>query len=280
LFSLLKIIVSVCVLFLSVEGFAGDPFRFTAGARQSGMAYVCVMNNDLWSSFHNQAGLAYNKSLSFGFNYNNRFSISELSTRSAGVTIPAGRASVGAIYSHFGYNDFSRQAFGVACGMPLSDIVAGGVQIGWYYERSKGEYNDNQMLIPEAGIIVTASENVKIGVHVFNPVPNSLRKTDIPTRLRTGAGIALSKELFAGVEAEMSTGDKLILRTGFEYAAAKKLLVRGGFSTESSSFSFGIGYRAGEALIDFAFSTHERLGITSSLSIVFEIKYKPKSEKN
>jgi hypothetical protein len=229
------------------------------------------MNNDLWSSFHNQAGLANNKSLSFGLNYNNRFSISELSTRSAGVTIPVGRASIGALYSHFGYSDFSRHAIGVACGMPLSEIVAGGVQIGWYNERSKGEYNNNQMLIPEAGIVITASENVKIGVHIFNPVPNSLRKTDIPTRLRTGAGVTLSKDLFAGVEAEMITGDKLILRTGFEYAAVKKLLVRGGFSTESSSFSFGVGYRAGQTFIDFAFLTHERLGITSSVSIVFEI---------
>lgn len=272
MFSLQKIIVSFCFVFLSVEGFAGDPFRFAAGAREAGMGYAFVMTNDLWSSFHNQAALAFNKTCSFGFNYNNRFNISELSTRSAGINIPAGRVSLGAQYSHFGYSDFSRQSIGVACGMPLSDIIAGGVQIGWYYERSEGEYNSNQTIVPEAGIIVTASENVKIGVHVFNPVPNSLRKSDIPTRLRTGACVSLSREFSAGVETEMSTGDNPILRTGFEYAAAKKLLVRGGFSTESSSFSFGVGYRAGPATIDFAFSTHERLGLTSSVSVVFEMK--------
>lgn len=272
MFSLLKIIVSFCVIFLSVEGFAGDPFRFMAGARQTGMAYVCVMNNDLWSSFHNQAGLAFNKSYSFGFNYNNRFSISELSTKSAGITVPAGRASLGVVYSQLGYTDFRRQTIGLACGMSLSDIIAAGVQIDWYSERSTGEYNNNQKLIPEAGIIVAASENVKLGIHIFNPVPNSIRKYDIPTRLRTGAGIILSKELFAGVETEMSTGNKLILRTGFEYKAAEKLMIRGGFSTESSSFSFGVGYRAGPAMIDFAFSTHERLGITSSVSVIYIIK--------
>lgn len=257
---------------MSVKSFAGDPFRLMAGAKQAGMAYVCVMNNDLWSSFHNQAGLALNKSFSFGFNYENRFSIKELGTRTAGVTIPAGRVSLGMVYSHFGYSDFRRQMIGLACGMPLSHNIVAGIQIDYFSEMTTGEYNNYQMITCEAGIIVTASENVKIGMHVFNPVPNSIRKSDMPTGLRVGAGVNLSKGLFAGVETEMSTGHKLVMRTGFEYEAAKKFLVRGGFSTENSSFCFGVGYRDGPAMIDFGFSTHEKLGITSSVSIIFEMK--------
>ena len=70
----------------------------------------------------------------------------------------------------------------------------------------------------------------------------------------------------------MCTGHKLVLRTGFEYEAAKKFLIRGGFSTENSSFCFGVGYHGEPAMIDFGFSTHDRLGITSSVSLVFEIK--------
>lgn len=257
---------------MSVKGFAGDPYKLMAGSRQAGMANVCVMNIDLWSSFHNQAGLALNKSFSFGLNYENRFSIKELGTRTAGVTIPAGRVSLGAVYSHFGYSDFRRQMIGLACGMPLSDNIVAGVQIDYFSERTTGEYNNNQMITCETGIIVKASENVKIGMHVFNPVPNSIRKSDMPTGLRVGAGVNLSKGLFAGVETEMSTGHKLVIRTGFEYEAAKKFLVRGGFSTENSSFCFGVGYRSGPAMIDFGFSTHDRLGITSSVSVIFEMK--------
>ena len=274
MFSLQKIIVSSCVVFLSVNGFASDPLRLMAGARQTGMAHVCVMNIDLWSSFHNQAALALNKSFSFGFNNENRFSIKELGTRTAGVTIPAGRVSMGVVYSHFGYSDFRRQMIGLACGMPFSDIIVAGVQIDYFSERTTGEYSNYQTISCEAGIIVTVSENVKIGMHVFNPVPNSIRKSDMPTGLRVGAGVTLSKGLFAGIETEMSTGHKLVMKTGFEYEAAKKFLVRGGFRTENSSFCFGVGYRAGPAIIDFGFSTHDRLGITSSVSLIFIIKEK------
>ncbi len=272
MFSLQKIIVSSCVIFLSVKGFAGDPFTLMSGAKQTGMANVCVMNSDLWSSFHNQAGLAFNKSFSFGFNYENRFSIKELGTRTAAITIPAGRVSLGAIYSHFGYSEFRRQMTGLACGIPLSDIITAGIQIDYFSERTTGEYNNNQILTCEAGIIISASENLKVGMHIFNPVPNSLRKSDMPTGLRVGAGVNLNKDLFAGIETEMSTGHKLVIRTGFEYEAAKKFLVRGGFSTENNSFCFGMGYRAGPAMIDLAFSTHEKLGVTSSVSIIFDIK--------
>ena len=274
MFSLQKIIVSSFVVFLSVNGFAGDPYNLSAGARQTGMAQVCIMNNDLWSSFHNQANLAYNKSFSFGFNYDSRFDIKELGTRSAAITLREGRVSLGAVYSHFGYTDFRRQMTGLACGIPLSNILAAGVQIDYFAERTTGEYNDHQMLTCEAGIILKASGNVKIGVHVFNPLPNSIRKSDMPTGLKAGAGVKLSKELFAGVETEMSTGQNIVLRTGFEYEVAKKIMIRGGFCNENNSFCFGMGYLVGHAMIDFGFATHEQLGITSSVSMIFKINEK------
>jgi len=269
--SLHKISVSVFFIFLSLTASGGDLYRLSAGAGEAGMGYVCVMKNGFWSSFHNQASLAYNNSFSFGFNYENRFSIKELGTRSAGITIPAGKASLGAVYSHFGYTDYKREMTGLACGMKLSEKLSAGVQVDYFSERTSGEYNNNQSVTCEAGLLITPSENIRIGIHLFNPVPNSIRKTYMPATLRVGAGTELNKLLFAGVEAEMSSGSKLIIRTGFEYEAAKKLWLRGGFSTNNSSFSFGLGYLAKIAQIDLGFVTHEKLGVTTSVSIVFKI---------
>ncbi|MCX6326060.1 MAG: hypothetical protein NT144_05340 [Bacteroidia bacterium] len=269
--SLLKISVSVFISFFSLTASGGDPYRPSAGAGEAGMGYVCIMKNGFWSSFHNQASLAFNNSSSFGFNYENRFSIKELGTRSVGMTIPAGKASLGAVYTHFGYTDFKREMTGLACGMKLSDKISAGVQIDYFSERTSREYINNQSITCETGLLITPSENIGIGIHLFNPVPNSIRKTYLPTTLRIGAETYLSKVLFAGVETEMSSGSKLIFRTGFEYEAAKKLWLRGGFSTNNNSFSFGSGYLAKIAQIDFGFTTHEKLGVTSSVSIVFEI---------
>ena len=123
----------------------------------------------------------------------------------------------------------------------------------------------------ETGLIASPSDNIKIGLHLFNPVPNSLRKNNQPVSISVGAGIDLSKILFAGAEAEMSTGSNLILRTGFEYEAVKNLWLRAGFSTRNNSFCFGTGYQIGIVKIDLGFATHEILGVTSSVSLIFKI---------
>jgi hypothetical protein len=109
-------------------------------------------------------------------------------------------------------------------------------------------------------------------MHVFNPVPNSVRKSDMPSGLSIGAAVSLNKGLFVGVETGIITGQKLFIRTGFEYEAVKNFQVRGGFSTENSSFSFGLGYLLKSMKIDLSFSTHDRLGVTSSVSIIFKIR--------
>ena len=269
--SLLKISVSLFFIFSSLTASAGNPYDLSAGAGEAGMGFVCVMRNSFWSCFQNQAALAYNNSLSAGFNYENRFNIKELGTSTAAIVIPAGKASVAAVYSHFGYPDFKRDLTGLACGLKLTGKLAAGVQIDYYSERTSGEYDNNQSVTFETGLIMTPSDNIWIGIHLFNPVPNSLRKTYMPEKLRIGAGTYLTTALFAGLEAEMSTGSKLIIRTGLEYEAAKKLWIRSGFSTDNNSFCFGLGYLTKIVMIDLGFVTHEKLGVTSSVSLIFKI---------
>jgi hypothetical protein len=269
--SLLKISVSVIFILSASTASGRDPYRSPAGAAEAGLSYVCIMKTGFWSSFQNQANLGYNKSFSFGFNYENRFNIGELATRSAAMIIPAGKTSLAAIYSHFGYSDFKRDMTGIACGMKLSDKVSAGVQADYYSIRTSGEYNNSQAITYEAGVVILPSESIQIGVHFFNLLPGSLKNKLLPTSLRIGAGTYLNKSVFTGIEGEMSTGSKLLIRTGFEYGVAKNFWLRGGFCTENNSFSFGLGVLAKFVQIDLGFVTHEKLGVTSSASLIFKI---------
>lgn len=272
MYSLHKITVSVLFIFLFSSASGSDPFFTVPGASEAGMSYSCVMGPGFWSSFHNQALLPFNLSTLFGLNYQNRFNISELGTRSAGLVIPAGKAGLGAIYSNFGNKDLMRHSAGLACGLKLSDKISGGIQADFFYEKTAGDYNERWFLSFEAGLLIIPSEKIRIGLHIFNPLPNSLRNNYLPSSIRAGAGIWLSKALFASAEAEMKTGGSLNLKTGFEYEPAKFIKVRGGFSSENNSFSFGIGYLLKFVLLDLGFSTHDRLGVTSAVSMIFKLK--------
>jgi hypothetical protein len=230
------------------------------------------MKPGFWSSFHNQASLARFRNYSCGINYENRFGLKELGTCSAGVTIPAGRASLAGICSRFGYSDFRRDMAGIACAVPVSEKASAGIQIDYFSEKTYGEYQNNESVTFEAGVLVSASDNVTIGVHLFNPLPNSIRKNPMVSAITAGIGANLSNSLFAGFETELNTDGVIDFRTGFEYMIAGDFTIRGGFRTLNTSFSFGMGYKAGPAIVDIAFATHQKLGIISSVSIVFNIK--------
>lgn len=272
MFSLHKISVSVILIFSCYTASGTDPYRLSAGASEAGTGYSCIANPGFWSSFHNQALLAGLKSLSFSLGYDNRFGIREMSTCYAGLTMPAGKTVMGAVYSHFGYSDFNRQMTGLACGLKLSENISAGIMIDYFSSKTAGKYCNRESVTCEAGLVFSNNENITAAIHIFNPVPNSIRKTYLPSRLRAGAGITLNNSVNAGIEAEMSTGEKLNIKTGFEYNSGKKFWMRAGFCTDNASFSFGIGYLMKYAKLDLAFLTHEKLGITSSTSLIFTIR--------
>ncbi|MBN1108473.1 MAG: hypothetical protein JXA55_06865, partial [Bacteroidales bacterium] len=268
MYSLPRIIVSLLVFFSFHAAFCDNPYIIRGGPGEAGMGSVCIMRPGFWSSFSNQALLAHNRSPGLGFSYENRFSIPELGTATAAIVIPVAQSSMGITYSHFGYPEFRRSAVGAHCGLILSENISAGIGIDYFSEKASGDYESFRSATFEAGLFIRASEKVTAGVHLFNPLPNSLRKTFMPSTLRAGAGIRLNSMLFAGAEVEMTMGQKLILRAGFEYMPAKNISLRGGFCTENTSFSFGPGYMLRWLRIDLSFVTHERLGITSGASLI------------
>jgi hypothetical protein len=265
----LRVISVSSFLFISVTTHAGDPWRLSAGAGEAGTAFSCISGSTFWSGFHNQAILTGFNSFAAGINYENRFGMKELAVKSAAVIIPAGRAVLGGMYSNFGFSGFNRHSGALACGLKLSDKISAGTQIDYFSENTPLDYDIPGILTFEAGLLLEPKEDLRIGIHVFNPVRSMTGRMELPSRIRFGAGMLFGSSLFAGAEAEMSSGSRFCVRTGFDYESMKRIRLRGGFSTENTSFAFGIGYVLDNLRIDLGFMTHETLGITSSASMVF-----------
>ena len=272
MYSLHKISVSFIMVFLFLKSPGINGYQPVTGAPESGMGGSCVMKPDFWSSFYNQASLAYISVRSFGINYENRFCISELGTGTAGLVIPSGRATLGAIYSQFGYRDFRRQAAALACGMKLSEKMSAGIQIDFSREVFPGTENKTSTVTFQGGLLFELQENIRLGMHFYNPVPNSIRKDPLPASLSAGAGIQLNKFFFASAEIGITTGKSLVVSTGVELQAAQNFMLRAGFRSENNSFSVGFGYEYGPVRLDIGFTGHDRLGITSSASVIFQLQ--------
>jgi len=274
LYSLHKIPVSILFFVFVSQASAQDFYILSAGAEQTGMGNSCIARPGFWSSFYNQASLAFQKHSTAGINYENRFNIRELGTRAAGIIIPAGRATLGAVYSNFGYKYFSRHTAGMACGMKLSGKIAAGLQIDYFLERTPGEHTQRSALTFEAGMILTVTETTAAGFRIFNPLPGSLRKNFLPSSIQSGVEVKLSRSLSVTAEAELATGGKARISMGLDYSILQRLQVRGGFRSGAEPFCFGLGYRMKMVKFDFGFMIHERLGITSSASVIYEFNTK------
>lgn len=262
-----------CILFFSfLNASADDPYRFTAGAGEAGTGYSCISKEGFWTSFHNQANLGFYKTISFGACYEDRFSIHELSTRTIAIIVPAGNVSIGSTYSHFGYSDLSRNSGTLSCGLKISESIYAGAQIDYFNERTAGEYSNTQQITGETGVIFLLNTNTHLGIHVFNPFRGITGNKSLPTTLNAGLSYQLAQDLFTGIETEITTGRSLVVRTGFEYLAGNKVLLRGGFITGNNSFCFGIGYRQKTIIADIGFITHDRLGITPSASVIVTLR--------
>lgn len=267
--SLRRISVTTVIFLFALPLMAGNPYRLRYGAAETGMGTVTLTNPHFTGFFQNQALLAYNNSLGLGVNYESRFNLKELSFASFGCIVPFSGGSLGAVYSQYGTTDLRRIFGGIAIGLELGERVAGGVQIDYIGENVYDGYNDTHAVTFEIGTAIKLNEKTTFGANIFNPLPQQLRNSYLPSSISLGVGSYISDKVFMAAESLLTTGERIVVKTGFQFEVVRNLLLRGGYTTENNSFCFGVGYRLKPVKIDFSFLAHESLGRSSSISLLF-----------
>jgi len=249
-----------------------------AGARPAGMAYAALTFTDIWSSFHNQAGLSYIDRFTAGAFYESRFLVDGLAFAGFAAAMPLGKGSIGLNYSNFGYSVYNEGKLGLAYGMKLADRFSMGVQLNYQNTSIATEnYGSRGVLTAELGLRMEVSENVTVAAHLFNPTRTSvidngdlsIPDEKIPTVIRLGAGYQISDQvLFAG-EVEKDIDQNALFRGGIEYQPADILYLRVGASTEPNLFCFGLGLDFESFQFDLATCYHSLLGYSPQISLTY-----------
>lgn len=267
--SLQRTTIILLLIFCGFAVYSQNSFSLAAGARQASMAYTSVATSSFWSFFHNQGSQSSDQRLSFGINHESRFGLAELSNKTFGLIVPAGNGSIGAIYSYYGYDEYNRHTAGLAYGHSLGEKLHAGVQIDFYSTRQAGDYENTNDITFEAGIQYNPVEDLIIGLHFFNPLPNAIRDHDIPTVITVGAGYFFSPGFMSTLELEGSSDGTYSLKAGGEFQVIDGFYLRGGLMSNPMGFSFGTGFAGRFLQADLGFLTHENLGLTPSISFIF-----------
>lgn len=242
-------------------------------ARYAGMAGAGTVLSDVWSGFHNQAGLASLSDLSLSVHYENHFFIPENSIKALAAGIPVLKGTLGLNYSLFGYAKYFESRSGLAFGKAFGDRLSAGIQINHLMIHQPAGFGNMNAVVPEGGILAQPVDALFIGFHIFNPAQQHFPQSHeqmIPSVMQIGIGYRIIDNVFLSVEAEKEMKEKQVIRAGFEYEMIRNCNLRLGISTaEISRYAIGLGYATRLIVIDFALAHHKWLGYTPYLTLTY-----------
>jgi len=244
-------------------------------ARENGMSGASVCFSDVWSQYSNQAGLSNVKNMSIGLSYQNAFFVKELSTNSVAFALPTKSGTFGLNYYYFGYSKYNENKIALAYGKSLGKKISVGIQLDYFITHIEGEFGTIGIPAGEIGILSNPIENLYIGVHVFNiwnAHINSNDETYLPVIFKLGASYKLYDKALLSVEFEKDIDYPVVVKTGIEFEVIDNLFFRAGVSAKPVLFSFGLGYAFKSFKLDIAFTKHEVLDYSPSISLRYFIK--------
>jgi len=243
------------------------------GSRASGMGNAFVSQFDVFSVYHNQAGLANIERTSISFFYENRFLVKEMSSRAGLLTFHTGSGNFAVQYNSFGPPQWREGNAGISYARHLSKKLSTGLQLNYYSTRLPEINRAISTVSFELGTIYQITENTFLGAHIANPYAPNLTTLvydeTIPWRLSLGGHTNFNKQFTLSYEAEAVKGFVPNIQLGAQWEAIDNFFVRGGFNTSPSRFFAGFGYVTSFFTIDTAFIYHQYVGYTPSVSLIF-----------
>jgi hypothetical protein len=245
------------------------------GGRALSVSGSSATFSDVWSQFHNQAGIAYLKGVNVGVAFQNQFLVKELSTKAIAFALPLKSGVFGVNYYSFGYTAYNENKAGLAFARSLGKKIAVGIQLDYIYTHIDGEYGNNGIANGEIGILVEPVNNLKVGAHlnnVWRTKRGDYSDEYLPTIFNLGASYLLYEKALLSIEFEKDLDLNPVFKTGLELQLIEKLYFRAGIATNPNIFSFGIAYSFHSIQVDLAFTKHPVLGFSQGISIVYSFK--------
>ncbi|MBA3899319.1 MAG: hypothetical protein H0X62_03770 [Bacteroidetes bacterium] len=262
---LLSIFLPICLL-----GSVFATSNYPIGARAAGMGNASVAISDIWSLYHNQAGLARLKNVEAGIYYENRFLVPELSVKGLAFAIPVKGGVIGATVTHYGFSLYSETKAGLAYAMTFSEKISAGVQLNYLNTFIGDGYGSRNMISAEAGVMAELADGLTLGAHIYNPTRARISHYDnerVPTIMRLGLNYKLSEKVLLCVETLKDTEHKPMFKVGMEYQVVENVFIRAGVSSNPALSTFGFGFNLKQFKLDFASSVHSVLGYSPQIGL-------------
>ncbi|RZK36235.1 MAG: hypothetical protein EOO61_10680 [Hymenobacter sp.] len=227
-------------------------------------------HTDAFSFTTNQAALATTTAFTTGIYGERRFMLDGLGWYQGAVVLPTKSGNFGLKGTRFGKENNIETELGLAYGRKLNDNIAIGAAFNYYTQEIPLYGSWNAMTI-EGGILMKINEQVKAGIHIYNPNGSTLGKNGetLPAIFTIGAGYEASEQVIITAEVQKVENEKINCRAGLSYYFDKKLYAKAGLSSANSLWAFGAGVKLEAFSLEVQTSYHQQLGLTPGIALIF-----------
>ncbi|MEI6554756.1 MAG: hypothetical protein WCL70_04150 [Paludibacter sp.] len=241
------------------------------------IAQTSVSDTKQWTSFNNPSIIGYAEKPEVGIQFENRYIISQLSTKSVQLELPTHLVNIGLSYSHFGYSLYHEMIIGVGFARNFSDKFALGVQFDYYTAYFTASNSYRGALFPQVGLSVRFSPVFTGGFSILNPFQTNIQTEFVTKRLPSifciGTEYFFSPELVWRTQIDKEVSSNYRFATGFEYQMLQQLNVKlGAYGSDYLVSCIGLGFNTGSFRIDLNCDIHPLLGINPLAAVKYSFR--------
>ncbi|TWW02005.1 hypothetical protein [Chitinophaga pinensis] len=230
--------------------------------------------HQLLTALQNQAALAYIPAVTAGVHTERRFMLSAIQQHHVMFALPVNQGGFGLHLAQSGFSGFRQQSIGFAYGRQLGERCSIGMQMDYLSKTIPG-YFSVHTIVGELGCLIHLTPGLHVGMHVFNPTGNTLRRLDnetIPAIYSAGMGYEISAAFLLSVAVVKETAAALLTKVMCEYRMLKVLSLQLGICTDPQLNTAAIGFTLQQLFVLLSANYHPQLGITPSAALVWELK--------
>jgi len=256
---------------LLIISFAASFAQYAPGTRQISMANSDVaLANDVFSIFNNPAGLAQINWREVGIYYSPApFGLTELSNGYIAYTEPLSFGSLTIGGMTYGFDLYRESKLVLGYSYNYENILFAGISVN-YHNYSIQNYGSTGTFYFNAGGLVYILDELRWGFYVDNLNKATVAEIDdqIPMVLVTGLSYDIINDFSLNFALEKDIRYNPSVKFGIEYDIIEYLSLRAGTSNEPSRFTAGVGINYSLFSLDYAFFTHQDLGLSHQAGII------------
>lgn len=229
---------------------------------------VAVQNE--WNAFQNTSALAHTENMEASAQYENRFMLKELSTRSIQAGFHTKYANIGLAFSYHGYSVYNEMIGGLGLARNFGDKFSMGVQFNYYtaYFSAADESRYRGTVLTQFGVSSRIFPKFTVGFHTFNPFQSSIKTENttkrIPSIFSIGTNYEFAKNLVWLTQIDKEVSSNFRFATGFEYTMIEQLTVKlGAYGQDYLVPALGLGVHLGRFHFNMNAEMHPQLGLNT-----------------